>query len=75
MSSSWTAPLKRNWQKGTPQTAAFLRTAEGGTVSVCKDRAGPDDQQLVLWLVVGTHQMSDDLKKRLKDEWEALKPR
>ncbi len=75
MSSSWTAPLKRNWQKGTPQTAAFLRTADGGTVAVCKDRSGPDEQQLVLWLVVGVSKMSEGLRARLKSEWDALKKR
>ena len=71
-SRSWTAPLKRNWKPGKPQISAFLRTASGGTVSLCHDEATDDEQQLVLWLVVGVHKMSPKLKEKLKTEWENL---
>jgi hypothetical protein len=72
MSNNWTMPLKRNWRSGTPQTAAFLRTAEGGTISCVQDRATPIEQQLVLWLVGGAHKMSPELKEKLRAEWIAL---
>jgi hypothetical protein len=71
-SSSWTAPLKRNWKPGTPQVAGFLRTADGGTVSVVHDEATEDEKQLVVWLVVGADKMSAELKTLLREEWKAL---
>lgn len=68
-----TAPLKRNWKPGKPQVAGFLRTADGGTVSVVHDEATEDEQQLVLWLVAGAEKMSPELKERLRAEWKALR--
>jgi hypothetical protein len=73
MSNNWTAPLKRNWKSGTTQVAGFLRTAQGGTVSICADRATADEQQLVLWLIAGASKMSPELRRRLQAEWDTLK--
>jgi hypothetical protein len=73
--SAWTAPLKRNWKPGKPQVAGFLRTKDGGTVSVVHDEASEDEQQLVVWLVVGADKMSPELKEKLRAEWKALPKR
>lgn len=70
--SSWTAPLKRNWTRGTPQVAGFVRMREGSIISVCHDKASDDDALLVYWLTVGPEKMSPELRAKIRTEWAAL---
>jgi hypothetical protein len=70
--SFWTKPLKRNWTRGRPQVAVFIRTSDGGQASMCHDSATDDERQLALWLISGAHRMSDKLRDRMHAEWKAL---
>ena len=64
-------PRKAEWEKGTRQVGAFLRSMDGSTVENARNNATEADFQMVC-LLMDTRRCSDEFVAALAAEFERI---
>ncbi len=61
-------PRLREWAKGERQVGVFLRTVDGGSLQMTKNKASEDDQLFCLAIIHGIHKMSPEVIATVRAE-------